>query len=144
MIRNVSRAITLALIFSALAAIGSQAAAKDDDAPAIKFPKPDEVASIRIEAAERFLDGPFDITLTKPEEIEPIIKWLNEVDWDPAKSKDARVIRVAPAANIKITPHEGEPQLLLFSDALVIVRSRYWRVETKQFAEVVKKVRGKE
>lgn len=61
--------------------------------PHVVIPEAADVSEIKFNAEKFFPGGPFELTLTKPEEVKPLITLLRGVGWDYSKSGDARVIK---------------------------------------------------
>ena len=114
------------------------------DAARVTIPPPDNVGSVEVEAFDDFPGGPATLTLKSRDEFTPVLDWLKSLDWDPAKSKDASVIRIAPVAQITVKSAVGKPdQTFLFARRLVIHQDRYWPVEIDKLAEIIKGLREK-
>src|SRR4051794_38001492 len=78
--------------------------------PHVAIPAAAEVSKITFQADKRFPGGPFELSLTRPEEVAPLLTWLRDVGWDYAKSGDTKVIRFAPLASIKLS-RKDKPDL---------------------------------
>src|SRR4051794_37679312 len=89
----------LSMIFTGLSFNWGQDKAK----PHVAIPEAAEVSKVTLKAEKSLPGGPFELNLTRPDEIRPVLNWLKDVGWDHAKSGDARVIRFAPVAFVTIT-----------------------------------------
>src|SRR5262245_60161353 len=92
-------ALGLGMVFTGLSFNWGQDKAK----PHVVIPEAAEVSEITLKAEKSLPGAPFELSLTKPEEVKPLLTWLKDVGWDYSKSGDARVINVAPVAFITIT-----------------------------------------
>lgn len=110
--------------------------------PHVAIPDAGDVTQLTFAAEKIFPGGPFELKLTKPEEIKPLVTWLKDLGWDYAKSGDARVIRVAGAARITIVQKNKKDLSFTLSDRLIIAGDRYWQFDNEKLETVVKQLRA--
>src|SRR5213075_2866208 len=115
----------LILIFTGLSFNGAQDKAK----PHVVIPEAADVSKITLKAEKSLPGGPFELNLTKPEEVKPLLTWLKDVGWDYAKSGDARVIRFAPVAFITITQKNKADLNFTVAEQLIVVDDRHWPID---------------
>jgi hypothetical protein len=114
---------------------------QDRAKPHVVIPEAADVAKITLKAEKRLPGGPFEVNLTKPEEVKPLLTWLKDVGWDHAKSGDARVIRFAPVAFITITQKNKDDLSFVVAEQLIVAGDRYWQIDRKKMEAVLKQVR---
>lgn len=114
---------------------------QDRAKPHVVIPEAADVTKVTFKAEKRFPGGPFELTLSRPEEVGPLLTWLKDVGWDYAKSGDARVIRVAPAAAITVTGKNKADLTFVVADSLIIAGDRHWPIDGAKLAAVVKQLR---
>jgi hypothetical protein len=131
-------ALGLLMIFTGLSSHRGQGKAK----PHVAIPEAAEVTKITLKAEKRLPGGPFELNLTKPEEVKPLLAWLQDVGWDHARSGDARVIRVAPVAFIMVTQKNKTGLSFVVSEQLIIAGDRYWQIDKQKLEAVIKQVRA--
>ena len=118
--------------------------AQDKVKPHVVIPEAADVSKITLKAEKRLPGGPFELNLTRPEEVKPVLTWLKEVGWDHAKSGDARVIRFAPVAFITITQKNKGELNFTVSEQLIVAGDRYWLIDKTKLETVIKQVRALE
>ena len=130
-------ALGLILILTGLSCNWAQDKAK----PHVVIPEAADVSKITLKAEKLLPGGPFELNLTKPEEVKPLLTWLKNVGWDYSKSGDARVIRFAPVAFITITQKNKADLSFTVSEQLIIAEDRHWPIDKKKLETVIKQVR---
>lgn len=131
-------ALGLILIFTGL----SFTRAQDKVKPHVVIPEAADVSKITLKAEKRLPGGPFELNLTRSEEVKPLLTWLKDVGWDYSKSGDARVIRFAPVAFITITRKNKADLNFTVAEPLIIAEDRYWPIDKKKLETVIKQVRA--
>jgi hypothetical protein len=111
---------------------------QDKAKPHVAIPEAADVSKITLKAEKLLPGGPFELNLTKPEEVKPLLTWLKDVGWDYSKSGDARVIRVAPVAFIAITQKNKADLNFVVSERLIIAGDRYWPIDKQKLEAVIK------
>lgn len=142
MSKSTSRLLSIAFGLTLLAIASSFSFGHGKAKPHVVIPEAAEVSKIVFKAEKRFPGGPFELSLTKAEEMKPLLSWLKDVGWDYAKSGDARVIRFAPLGFITITRKDKADLSFSVADALIVLEDRYWPIDKDKFVQAVKQARA--
>jgi hypothetical protein len=130
------------LILLVAVLLPSFAAGQEKAKPHVIIPAADEVVKIKFTAAKAFPGGPFELTLTKSAETEPLLTWLKDVGWDYSKSGNAAVIRIAPIAHIVVSQKNKGELHFIVGQRLIIAGDRFWGIDSKRLEAAINRVRA--
>jgi hypothetical protein len=101
--------------------------------PHVVIPKAADVKSITINAAKQVAGGPFEVKLTRENDIKTVISWLKELGWDVAKSRDAAPLKLGSLIWCHInTKNDTDFAFDLPADS-IRAAGRIWALEPRKY-----------
>jgi hypothetical protein len=108
----------------------------------VVIPAAKDVKVIHIEIYKTAKAEGYELKLMDEKSIEPVLGWLKSIDFDPAKGRDGKAIKLAHFGSLEILTKDGKSQYFLLADQM-INGGLLWRADTDKLLQVLKKAKGK-
>jgi hypothetical protein len=139
----VSAIVALAVAVWQPTATGQDKGKRD---PAVVIPDAKDVAEIRCIGNEIFPDGPFDknkkfdLKLTKPEQVEPVLAWLKKIEWDKAEdiTELRKVAKLKIVGEMVITSKDKKTIRFELQPDHIIETNNRWAADVKKLDMILK------
>jgi hypothetical protein len=114
------------------------------DKPDIKvvIPATKKVKAIHIEIYKTAKAEGYKLKLMDEKSVEPVLDWLKSIDFDPAKGRDGKAIKLAHFGSLEILTRDGKSQYFGLADQM-IDGGWLWPADTDKLLKVLKKAKGK-
>jgi hypothetical protein len=125
-------------------ALLSAAPCPAQDKPAIKvvIPAAKDVKAIHIEIYKTAKAVGYELNLMDEKSMEPVLDLLKSIDFDPAKGRDGKALKLGHFGSLEILTKDGKSQYFGLADQ-TIDRGWLWPAETDKLLQVLKKAKGK-
>jgi hypothetical protein len=113
------------------------------DAPAkVVIPATKDIAAIHVEIYKTTAKEGYELKLKDEKSMQPVLDWLNSIDFDPAKGRDGKALKLGHFGHIKIVTKDNKTHQFGLSDK-TIVYGWLWAADTDKLVPILKKARGK-
>ncbi len=87
--------------------------------------------------------GPaYDVLLTKREDIDAMVGWLDQIDWWSARARDLSNADLPRVGSITIDKADGDSQLLMLYRGSVFIHQWEWPADTDALAAIAERAGG--
>jgi hypothetical protein len=111
------------------------------------IPGPDEVSAVVVKVEgwpvnkELFPGAPFELRLTRREDVAEVLDWLRGIDWS-RPGKDMKAMKLALMGTITVERAVGPPLRFYYTRESVIHDNGLRGADTTRLKEIIRRVRG--
>jgi hypothetical protein len=131
----------LSLLFGALLST-APCPAQDKADVKVVIPAAKDIKAIHIEIYKTSNAEGYELKLMDEKSMEPVLDWLKSIDFDPAKGRDGKAIKLGHFGSLDILTKDGKSLHFGLSDQ-TIVYGWLWQADTDKLLQIVKKAKGK-
>lgn len=107
----------------------------------VMIPAPKEIAKIQVEIYKTTMAEGYELKLLDEKSMKPVLDWLMSIDFDPAKGRDGKALKLGHFGHIRIELKDGKTQQFGLSDKTIIF-GWLWPADTDKLLPILKKARG--
>jgi hypothetical protein len=111
-----------------------------DKPKALVIPEAKDLTKIRVEIYETTAAKGYEVIFDNEKSMKPVLDWLKSIDFDPAKGRDGKNLKLGHFGQIVLVLKKGDPWHIGVSDK-VIIPGLLYAADTDKLKEIVKAAR---
>lgn len=138
---NSQRSSFLLVLVGALL-LAARCPAQDGPPGKVVIPVAKDIAVIHIEIYKTGATEAYELKLKNEKSMQPVLDWLKSIDFDPAKGRDGKALKLGHFGHIKIVMKDGKAHQFGLSDKIIIY-GWLWPADTDKLLPILKKAKAK-